>query len=46
MDAWATMDPAAPAKYYDQSPHDTFFDGAGGVKFVGWKAYEMAFEKC
>jgi len=45
MDAWATMDPAAAAKYYDQSPHDTFFDDAGGVKFVGWKAYEDGIRK-
>lgn len=45
MDAWATMDPAAAAKYYDQSPDDTFFDDAGGVKFVGWKAYEDGIRK-
>jgi ketosteroid isomerase-like protein len=45
MDAWATMDPAAAAKYYDQSPEDTFFDDAGAVKFVGWKAYEDGIRK-
>lgn len=45
MDAWATMDPAAAAKYYDQSPDDTFFDDAGDVKFVGWKAYEDGIRK-
>ena len=45
MDAWATMDPGAAAKYYDQSPDDTFFDDAGGVKFVGWPAYEAGIRK-
>jgi ketosteroid isomerase-like protein len=45
MDAWATMDPAAAAKYYDQSPDDVFYDDAGGVKFVGWPAYEAGIRK-
>ncbi len=45
MDAWATMNPADAAKYYDQSPDDVFFDDAGGVKFVGWKQYEDTIRK-
>lgn len=45
MDAWATMDPAAAAKYYDQSSSDVFYDDAGDVKFVGWPAYEAGIRK-
>jgi hypothetical protein len=45
MDAWATMDPAAAAKYYDRSSDDVFYDDAGGVKFVGWQAYEDGIRK-
>lgn len=45
MDAWATMNPAAAAKYYDRSSDDVFYDDAGGVKFVGWQAYEDGIRK-
>ncbi len=45
MDAWATLNPRSAAKYYDQSPEDVFFDDAGGVKFVGWQAYEDGLRK-
>jgi hypothetical protein len=45
MDAWATLNPHSAARYYDQSPEDVFFDDAGGVKFVGWQAYEIGLRK-
>ena len=45
MDAWATLNPADAAKYYDKSPDDTFFDDAGGLKFAGWQAYEDAMRR-
>jgi len=45
MDAWATLNPHSAAKYYDQSPKNVFFDDAGGVKFVGWQAYEDGLRK-
>lgn len=40
MDAWATLNPVNAGKYYDKSRDDVFFDDAGGVKFVGWQAYQ------
>jgi ketosteroid isomerase-like protein len=45
MDAWGTLNPADAGKYYDKSGDDTFFDDAGGLKFVGWQAYEDAMRK-
>jgi ketosteroid isomerase-like protein len=39
------LDPHAATKYYNQSPEDVFFDDAGGVKFVGWQAYEDGLRK-
>ena len=45
QDAWATLNPAEAAKYYDKAPDDIFFDDAGGLKFVGWQAYEDAMRK-
>ncbi len=45
QNAWATLNPAEAARYYDKSPSDVFFDDAGGVKFQGWQAYDAAMRK-
>lgn len=45
MNAWASMDPTAAARYYDRSPENVFFDDDGGVRFVGWQAYEKGIRK-
>ncbi|MGE5359816.1 MAG: YybH family protein [Bacteroidales bacterium] len=38
LDAWSTMNPDNPAKYYDQAPGDVFYD-ISPLKYVGFKAY-------
>ena len=45
MDAWATMNTALAAQFYDRSPKNIFFDDDGGVRFVGWQAYENGIRK-
>ena len=44
MDAWGTLDPANPAKYYDKSPGNVYFDIAP-LKYTGWNAYAEGVKK-
>lgn len=38
LEAWATLDPANVAKFYDQDASNVYFDLAP-MKYSGWKAY-------
>lgn len=40
IEAWQTMNPDNPAKYYDKSADRVFYDVAP-VKYVGWQQYEQ-----
>jgi len=39
-DAWCTLDPANPAKYYDKNKADIFYDIAP-LQYHGWSEYEV-----
>ncbi len=43
-DAWCTLDPKNPAKYYSHEPNHTFYDIAP-LKYDNWAEYEEGVKK-